>query len=78
MAVKKTSNKSAKEAVTIKSVAELKIELIAKQNDLIDAKRGHKQGELINPCVIRSTRKQIARIHTAIRAAETTAAKEGK
>ena len=45
-------------------------ELATLRNDLIDAKRGHKLGELTNPRVITTTRKNIARVLTAIRAAE--------
>ncbi len=61
------------EAKVIKTVAEMKIELLAKQNDLIEAKRGLKLGELTNPRAITALRKEIARLHTAIRADELTA-----
>lgn len=72
MADKKTV-KANKEAVVVKTVAELRVELLAKQTDLIQAKRGNKMGELTNPRVITSLRKEIARLHTAIRADELTA-----
>lgn len=66
MVNKKTMPKKAKEAKQVKTVDELKVELAAKQGDLLDSKKGHKQGELINHCILRSTRKEIARLHTAI------------
>lgn len=75
MADKKTTkvatkaNKTAK-AVEIKTVDQMHTELAEKQADLITAKRGHKLGELANPRVLTTTRKEIARLHTAIRAAE--------
>lgn len=56
-----------KKDASVKSAAELEKDLAAKQQDLIDAKRSHKAGELVNPRVLRSTRKDIARLHTAIR-----------
>jgi ribosomal protein L29 len=77
MAVKKTT-KASKTAVEVKTIDQLRVDLAAKQNDLIEAKRGHKLGELTNPRVITATRKEIARHHTAIRAAEIASAKENK
>lgn len=64
-------------AEEVKTVEQLQKELAAKQADLLDAKRGHAAGELANPRVLTATRKEIARLHTAIRAAEI-AAKENK
>jgi len=69
MAIKKII-KTAKKATEVKTIDQLRIDLAAKQNDLIESKRGHKLGELTNPRVITITRKEIARLHTAIRAAE--------
>jgi len=77
MADKKTT-KAIKLAVEVKTIDQLRIDLAAKRNDLIEAKRGHKLGELTNPRVITVTRKEIARLHTAIRAAEMASAKENK
>jgi len=76
MADKKTT-KAAK-AVEVKTIDQLQIDLDTKQNDLIEAERGHKLGELTNPRVITVTRKEIARLHTAIRAAEMASVKENK
>ena len=76
---KKTTKKpAAKKADVVKSVADMQKDLTAKQNDLLESKRSHKGGELVNPRVLRSTRKEIARLHTAIRAAELAAKKESK
>lgn len=66
-----------KTAEEVKTVDTLKSELAAKQADQIAAKRGHAAGELANPRVLTATRKEIARLHTAIRAAEL-AEKENK
>lgn len=77
MADNKTT-KVAKTATEVKTIDQLKIDLAAKQTDLTNAKRGHRQGELTNPRVITVTRKEIARLHTAIRAAEIASTKENK
>jgi len=77
MATPKKTTKVAK-ANEVKTVEQLKTELATKQNDLIEAKRGHKAGELTNPRVITVTRKEIARLHTAIRAAAEVDSKENK
>lgn len=70
--------KSAKVATEVKTVAQLTKDLAVKQNDLIEARRGHKMGELTNPRVITNTRKEVARLMTAIRAAELSEKKENK
>lgn len=72
MAEKKTTK-----ATEVKTVEQLRTELAAKQADLLEARRGHAAGELANPRVLTATKKEIARLHTAIRAAEI-AAKESK
>lgn len=59
-----------KVAPVVKSVDELRKDLVAKQNDLLEAKRGHRAGELVNPRAITASRKEVARIKTAIRALE--------
>lgn len=56
----------AKQAVTVKSLTDLQTDLAAKRADLIEAKRSHRAGELVNPRVITTTRKEIARLMTAI------------
>lgn len=67
---KATKATKSKEAPVVKSLEDLKKDLAAKQNDLLEAKRGHRTGELQNPRVLTHTRKDIARLHTAIRAEE--------
>lgn len=66
MADKKTTKK----AEEVKTIDQLRAELIAKQADLLEARRGHAAGELANPRVLTTTKKDIARLHTAIRAVE--------
>lgn len=66
MADKKTTTAS-----EVKTLDQLKDELATKQQDLLEAKRSHAAGELINPRVLTHTKKDIARLHTAIRAAAT-------
>lgn len=78
MAIIKKTEKAIKKATEIKTIDQLKADLAVKKNDLIDSKRGHKLGELTNPRVITVTRKEIARLHTAIRAAEMAEQKESK
>jgi len=74
MADKKTTvKKTAKPAVEVKTIDQLQEELIAKQNDLLQARRGLAAGELANPRVLTTTKKEIARLHTAIRALELSA-----
>lgn len=70
--------KAVKPAVEVKTVEQLQADLIALKTNLIEAKRGHRLGELTNPRVITVTRKKIARLHTAIRAAQIASAKENK
>lgn len=65
-----TKAKATKEAPVVKSLEDLKKELASKQHDLLEAKRGHRAGELQNPRVLTHTRKDIARLHTAIRQEE--------
>ena len=59
------AKKTAKAAV-VKTVEDLKKELAEKRNDLLQAKRSHAAGELVNPKALRSLRKDIARLLTQI------------
>ena len=54
------TKKSVKAAV-VKTIDDLKKELAEKRNDLLQAKRSHAAGELVNPKALRSLRKEIAR-----------------
>lgn len=64
---KKTTKKTAPKAMT---VADMHNELATKRADLLEAKRSHAAGELVNPRALTATRKEIARLLTQIRAAE--------
>lgn len=74
MATAKATTKAkatkSKEAPVVKSLEDLKKDLAVKQADMLEAKRGHRAGELQNPRVLTHTRKDIARLRTAIRAEE--------
>lgn len=59
------------------SLSDLQAALAQKHNDMLESKRSHRAGEMVNPRVLTATRKEIARINTAIRAAEA-AQKESK
>ena len=77
MAEAKKTAKTVK-ATAPKSLEELRTEVAAKRADLMASTRSHRAGELINPRVLGHTRKEIARLETAIRAAELAAQKESK
>jgi ribosomal protein L29 len=77
MAEAKKTTKKTVEATEVKDVTTLRKDLAAKQQDLLDSRKSHRAGELVNPRVLGTIRKEIARLHTAIRAAEQ-AAKESK
>lgn len=59
------TKKTAKAAV-VKTVDDLKKEVAEKRHDLLQAKRSHAAGELVNPKALRSLRKDIARLLTQI------------
>ena len=74
---KQTTKKSAaKNATEVKSIADMQNDLASKQADLLESKRSHRAGELVNPRVLGTARKEIARLHTASKAAELAAKKE--
>jgi len=62
--VKKAAVK--KVATEVKTIDQLNEDLAKALTDLMDARRSNAQGELVNPHVITTTRKSIARLHTAI------------
>lgn len=63
MAEAKTTKKAAP-----KKELSLVDQLAAKRGDLLDAKKSHAAGELVNPRVIKGYRKDIARLLTQINA----------
>ena len=60
----------AKEAVAVKTVAELHEEVVKLQNDYRETQRSHRMGELVNPRALTVQRKAIARALTALNAAK--------
>jgi|JI10StandDraft_1071094.scaffolds.fasta_scaffold1930952_2 ribosomal protein L29 len=73
MAEKATKSTKAAKKPLAKSVAKevsLEEQLAAKQADLMTARISHKAGELVNPRVLKTTRREIARLKTAARKAE--------
>jgi len=58
--------KKTTKAAAVKTVDDLKKELAEKRHDLLQAKRSHAAGELVNPKALRSLRKDIARLLTQI------------
>lgn len=67
---KATKSSNAKVATEVKTLEQLKSELLTKQNDQLETRRSHRAGELVNPRAITLGRKEIARLKTAIRAHE--------
>ena len=60
----------AKEAVAVKTVAELHEEVVKLQNDYRETQRSHRMGELVNPRALTVQRKAIARALTALNIAQ--------
>lgn len=78
MAEKVSTKKVTKKADEVQTGEQLTSKLAEARQDLLEARRSNAAGELINPRVITHTRKEIARLSTAIRAAELAAVKESK
>jgi len=76
MADKKTTKATSKKAVEVKTLDQLKEEVVKLQNDYRESRRSHQMGELVNPRVLTVQRKSIARALTAVKQAELAAAKE--
>lgn len=72
------TKKTAKTASVVKSIDELHAELAAKRQELLDSRRSHKAGELVNPRALGQIRKEIARLLTAIRTQELAVEQEKK
>lgn len=64
------AKKTAKKTDVVLTVEELKKQLDQKRNDLLEAKRSHAAGELVNPKALRGYRKDIARLLTQIKEKE--------
>lgn len=78
MADNKKTTKATKKAVEVKTIEQLKADLLDKQKALIEAKKSHHLGELTNPHALTTTRRDIARLKTAISKAESADVKEDK
>lgn len=61
-----------------KSIPELTKDLLTMRQDLLDARKSNKSGEMVNPRVISKLRKDIARILTKIRQEEINSQKGDK
>lgn len=77
MAEAKATKKAVK-ATEVKDLATLRKDLETKMNDMLVSRKSHRAGELVNPRVLGTIRKEIARLHTAIRAAEQAAERKSK
>lgn len=66
MADAKSTKKQTKKVVEVKSLDDLKKDLEVAQKELLDAKKGLRANELVNPHTVTVKRKEIARIKTAI------------
>ncbi len=66
----KKATKTPKEAVEVKSLADMQGALVTKRAEMMETRRSHRAGELVNPRAITHGRKEIARLKTAIRAHE--------
>ncbi len=62
-------SKSTKKATPKKELS-LEEQLVAARQDLLDAQKSHRAGELVNPRVLNEYRKNIARIKTKLNAQE--------
>lgn len=75
--VKKTTKAdTAKTAVEVKTVAQLKEELVKLREEHRESRRSHVLGDLVNPHTLTVQRKTIARTLTAIKQAESSAKEE--
>jgi ribosomal protein L29 len=69
------TKKTAK-ATEVKTVEQLNDDLTTLIAENLESRRSHRMGELVNPHVLTVQRKNIARLHTAIAAANKVAVKE--
>jgi len=71
-----TTKSTTKKATEVKTVEQLNEELVALHGEHLESRKSHAQGELVNPHILTVQRKAIARLHTAINSASTSAVKE--
>jgi large subunit ribosomal protein L29 len=75
LAAPKTDKKAVKKATEVKTLEQLREDLVKIRNDYQESRRSHRMGELVNPRVLTVQRKDVARALTAIKQAELAAAK---
>lgn len=76
---KKTKNKVVSSKLNLdKPISDLTNDLSVMRQDLLDARKSHKAGEMVNPRAITKLRKNIARILTRIRQEEINSQKGDK
>lgn len=73
---KKTTKVTAKKADEVKTIDQLREDLAKLQAAHLESRKSHRAGELVNPHILTTQRKEIARAHTAISLANKTAVKE--
>jgi ribosomal protein L29 len=76
--VKKTTkvSKVTKKDAEVKTVGQLQEELVKLRADLLESRKSHAAGELVNPRVLTVQRRGIARLLTALSSANKSAVKE--
>lgn len=74
-APKAEKSKKAVKATEVKTLEQLHEELAKLRADQMESQRSHRMGELVNPHVLTTARKEIARTLTAIKQAEHAAVK---
>ncbi len=65
-----------KKAVEVKTVEQLNEQLATLRADFQESRRSHRMGDIVNPHVLTTQRKEIARTLTALRHAEIASQKE--
>lgn len=73
---KKAAKATPKVATEVKTLEQLHEDLAKLRADQLDSLKSHRQGELVNPHVLTTQRKEIARTLTAINAATRASQKE--
>ena len=66
MAEAKKTTKKVVKTVEVKSLAQLIEDLKKIEAELVEARKSHRSGELVNPHVLTVKRKEVARLKTAI------------
>lgn len=72
----KAPAKASKKVVEVKTEQQLHDELAKLRLEHNDSRKSHRAGELVNPHVLTTQRKSIARVLTALRSTKSTATKE--